>query len=188
MIDRKTALSILNKNLTNKNLLRHCLAVEAAMKGLAKYFKQDENKWALVGLVHDGDWEVTRSDFNNHTKKMVAWLKEVGESDEEIIRAVLSHNYINNKEIPPSNVMEWSLYCCDELTGLIVAVALIMPQKKLSAVTVESVIKKFPSKSFAAAVNREQIKLCEKKLDIKLDEFATIVLQSMKNISSELGL
>lgn len=194
MISRSVALDILNTNLKNKNLLKHCLAVEASMKSLARYFSEKkktsypEDLWGLLGLLHDGDWEATRNTPNLHTKKMVEWLKEKEESDAVLIHAILSHNHINNKEVPPESLMEWSLYTCDELTGFIIAVALIMPDKKLSSVTVPSVIKKFPSKSFAAAVNREQIKLCEEKLGILLEEFVGLVLKSMQSISTKLGL
>ncbi len=188
MISREKALAILNQNLKNKNLLRHCLAAEAVMKNLAKYFGQDETRWALVGLLHDGDWEATKDSHHLHTKKMNEWLKDAGETDEEILRAVLSHNYLNNGEIPPQSKMEWALYTCDELTGFIVAVTLVMPDKKLSSVTVQSIIKKFPVKSFAAAVNRDQIKLCEEKLGIKLNQFVDIALKSMTDIHNDLGL
>jgi predicted hydrolase (HD superfamily) len=188
MITRNQAIAILEKNIKNKNLFRHCLAVEAAMKGLANHFHEDMDKWGLVGLLHDGDWEATRTDHLNHTKEMHDWLKEAGETDEEVLRAILSHNYLNNHELAPKTKMEWALYTCDELTGLIVASALVMPDKKLSSVTVESVIKKFPSKSFAAAVNRDQIRLCQEKLALKLHDFVAIVLKSMQTISPEIGL
>lgn len=194
MIDRITALEILQKNLKNKNLFKHCLSVEAAMIALCEYFNKRGHAshsrplWGLIGLLHDGDWEATRDTPNLHTKKMVEWLKERGETDEVIVHAILSHNHINNKEVLPVSLMEWSLYTCDELTGFIIAVALIMPDKKLSSVTVPSVIKKFPSKSFAAAVNREQIELCEEKLGIPLEQFVGLVLKSMQSISTKLGL
>lgn len=188
MLTRNQAIKILNKNLKNKNLFKHCLAVEAAMKGLARQFKIEEERWALVGLLHDGDWEVTKDDHTNHAKKMVEWLKESGEADQEVLNAILCHNYQNNGSPQPTSMMEWSLFCCDELTGLIIATALVMPDKKLASVSVESVLKKFPSKNFAAGVNREQIKMCEEKLGIKLSEFVDIVLKSMQMINSELGL
>jgi len=188
MITREKALTILNEKLQNKNLVRHCLAVEAAMKALAKYFQADEEKWGIVGLLHDGDWEATKDNFALHAKLMIQWLKQAGENDQEIIKAILSHNFINNGEKPPQTPMEWALYTCDELTGLIVAVALVMPDKKLSSVTVESVLKKFSSKSFAAGANRLQIKMAEEKLGIKLPDFIGIVLRSMQAIASDLGL
>ena len=188
MITREKAFKILRTNLKNKNLIRHCLAVEASMKALARHFKGDEEKWGVIGLLHDGDWEATRDDPSQQNKKMVEWLKNAGETDVEVLQAILSHNYAHNGENPPVNNLEWSLYTCDELTGFIVAVALIMPDKKLSSVSVESVLKKFPTKAFAAAVHREQIQMCEEKLNIKLEEFVKIVLAAMQGISSEIGL
>ncbi len=188
MISREKALELLEKHVKNKNLIRHGLAAEAAMRGLAKHFKEDEEKWGLVGLLHDGDWEETTNDPSQHTKKMAEWLKEEGETDQEILSAILSHNYTHTGENPPKTKMEWSLYCADDLTGFIVAVALVMPDKKLSSVTVERVLKRFPQKAFAASVNRNQIKMCEEKLGISLDKFVEIILTSVQNISQELGL
>lgn len=191
MITRQKALDILNAHIPNKNLLKHCLAVEAAMGGLHKHFNEPAKtleKWKLAGLMHDADWEETRGDFNRHTQVTLQWLKEAGETDEDVFQTILAHNYNHNQHNPPKNNMEWSLYICDELTGLITACALVLPDKKLSSVTVESVLKKFPSKNFAAGVHRDQIKLCEEKLNIKLDEFVGIVLRSMQGISADLGL
>ncbi|OGK31523.1 hypothetical protein A3F29_04250 [Candidatus Roizmanbacteria bacterium RIFCSPHIGHO2_12_FULL_33_9] len=188
MINRDKALQILNTHIKNKNLLRHGFAAEAAMKELAKHFGQNEEKWGMVGLLHDGDWEETTNDPSQHTKKMVEWLKDAGETDQEILDAILSHNYAHTGENPPKNNLEWAIYTCDELTGFIVAVTLVMPDKKLSSVTVDNVLRKFPSKSFAANVNREQIKMCQQKLKIPLEDFVTIVLTSMQNISTDLGL
>src|SRR3989344_121786 len=180
MIDRTKGLNLLNLHIKNKNLIRHGLATEAAMKGLAAYFGENEDKWGQVGLLHDGDWEETTSDASQHTKKMITWLKAEGETDQEILDAILSHNYAHTGENPPKKKLEWSIYTCDELTGFIVAVTLVMPDKKLSSVTVDNVLRKFPSKSFAANVNREQIKMCQEKLRIPLEDFVKITLTSMQ--------
>lgn len=188
MIDRNKAINLLNLHIKNKNLIRHGLAAESAMRGLARNFNENEDKWGQVGLLHDGDWEETTNDPSQHTKKMVAWLKDEGETDQEILDAILSHNYAHTGENPPKNKLEWSIYTCDELTGFIVAVTLVTPDKKLASVSVDSVLRKFPSKSFAAAVNREQIKMCDEKLGIPLEKFIEIVLSSMQQISNELGL
>ncbi len=193
MITREKALAILDEHIKNKNLTKHCLAVEAAMRGLYQYLYKDHNqteedKWALVGLMHDADWEETRGDYDLHTRKTVEWLKQAGETDEEVFRAILAHNFNHNKELPPQSPMEWSLYICDELTGLIVAVALILPDKKLASVTIDNVLKRFPQKKFAAGVHREQIQLCEEKLSIPLPEFIFIILTAMQNRAHDLGL
>lgn len=188
MINREFALKILKANLKNQNLFRHCLAAEAAMKALARRFREDEEKWGLVGLLHDGDWEKTKDNPAMHTKQMVEWLKKAGEERKELLQAILSHNYVHTGDNPPETPLEWAIYTCDELTGLIVACALVMPDKKLSSVTVETVLKKFHVKSFAAAVNREQIKHCEEKLEIPLSQFIEIILEAMQGIAEDLGL
>ncbi len=188
MITREKALEILHTNMQNQNLRRHCYAVEAVMRALARKFGEDEEKWGLVGLLHDSDYEKTKENPEKHTLLAVEWLKETGEKDPEIISAILSHNFEHTGKNQPKNNLEWSLYCCDELTGFIVAVALVMPDKKLSSVSVESVLKKFPQKAFAAGVKREQIKMCEEKLGISLEEFVKISLTAMQGISEELGL
>ncbi|MDP1710809.1 MAG: phosphohydrolase [candidate division WWE3 bacterium] len=199
----------------SQNLRRHCYAVEAVMRVLAEYFKEDEGKWGIVGLLHDGDYEKTKETPEKHTLLMVEWLKETGEGDPEILSAILSHNYghpsviARSADLPaeasaqvgggpsnfahtgqnaPQNKLEWSLYCCDELTGLIVAVALVRPDRKLSSVTVDSILKKWDEKSFAAGVKREQVAECEAKLGIPLREFIQLALSAMQKISSELGL
>ncbi len=158
------------------------------MRALAKKLGGDEEKWGLVGLLHDGDYEKTKEKPEEHTLLMHQWLQDIGETDKEILEAILSHNYEHTSKNEPKNKLEWSLYCCDELTGFIVACALVMPDKKLSSVKVDSVLKKMKDKSFAAAVKREQIALCEEKLGIPLEEFVKIALEAMQGISGELGL
>lgn len=188
MIAREQALKLLHKNMQNVNLRRHCYTVEATMRALAKRFKEDEEKWGIVGLLHDGDYEKTKDTPEKHTLLMAEWLKEVGEADEEILSAILSHNYAHTGENPPKNKLEWSLYCCDELTGFIVAVALVRPDKKLASVTIDSILKKWNQKAFAAGVKREQIEVCKSRLGIPLKEFVEVTLIAMQDISKELGL
>ncbi len=188
MLSRDTYLNLVTTHIKNKNLVKHCFAVEAAMKGIARHMGEDEELWSRVGLIHDADWEEMRDDFANHTKKTVEFLKQAGETDERIADAVLSHNYTRNGFRAPANNMEWALYTCDELTGLIVAIALVRPEKKLASVTVDSILKKFPQKAFAAGVDRQQIGLCEEKLHIPLPQFVEIVLASMQQEHEALGL
>ena len=188
MLSREIYLGIVNDHIKNKNLVKHCIAVEAAMKGLARHFHEDEDLWGRVGLIHDADWEETQNTPDEHTKKTVEWLEAAGETDVRILDAVRSHNYTRTGFRAPEGNMEWSLYTCDELTGFIVACALIRPEKTLAAVTVQSVLKRFPEKRFAAGVHREQIALCEEKLGIPLPEFVGIVLTSMQQAHEEIGL
>ena len=196
MITRNQALDLLHKHMQNANLRRHCYSVEAVMKALARHFKEDEELWGIVGLLHDGDYEEVKDDVKMHTIKMAQWLKDAGETNEDLLSAILSHNYahLDRRSLgegghghAPKNNLEWSLYCCDELAGLIVAVALVKDKKLVNA-DVESVLHKFPQKKFAAGVNRNQIAMCKEKLNIELPEFITIALKSMQAISTDLGL
>lgn len=187
---RNQALELLHKNITNNNLRRHCYAVEAVMKSLADRLghKDEEDKWGVAGLLHDADWEVTQEEPNKHTHLVTDWIKEV-EPDEELQNAILSHGWGYVEGNPqPKTQMEWALYCCDELTGLIVATTLVKPDKKLSSVDVDSVMKKWKETSFAKGVNREQIAQCEGSLGIPVREFVEIALRAMQNIAPSLGL
>ncbi len=187
-LTREKALELLNEKIKNKNLVKHCLAVEATMKALAQKLGGDVERWFMAGLLHDGDWEITQTNPARHAIQVVEWMKELGEQDAQLLKTILVHNHHHNGESKPSTPMEWALYTCDELTGLIVATTLVMPSKKIVDVTVESVMKKFPAKSFAAGVNRDQIKMCETELHIPIQEFVGIALKSMQSIASELGL
>lgn len=186
---REQAIELLNKKLTNENLKRHCYAVEAVMRALAERFNEDPDKWGIAGLIHDVDYEEVKDTAKtDHTIVAGKWLEEL-EAHADIRDAVARHAWQYVKGAPePVTKMDWSLYCCDELTGFIVAVALVKPERKLSAVTVDSIKRKWTQKSFAAGVHREQIEMCENKLGIPLDEFLQIALTSMQQIASELGL
>lgn len=163
----------------NPNLIRHGLAAGACMKALAKRLGQDEKKWETVGILHDADYELTKDNPKQHGLLITG-------QPEDILEAIKFHNkdFIPAKE----SLMGWGIYCCDELTGIIVACALVRPDKKLESVEVSSVMKKLPIKTFAAGAVREQIYLCEEKLGIPLPEFVEICLTAMKGISKELGL
>jgi len=184
-MDRPEALDLVNSWTTNQNLIKHMLCVEACMRGLARYFKEDENLWGVTGLIHDADYE------SNPTEHPWILVKELEKNQENqaMIQAIKSHAWQWSEKSPePISQMDWSLYTCDELSGLIVAAALVRPDRKLASVTVESVLKKFPDKSFAKGVHREHITLCEEKLGIKLPDFVGICLSSIQTISDALGL
>lgn len=187
-ITEDQAFELLRSKVKNENLFRHGLAAKAVMRALARKLGGDEQKWGVVGLLHDGDYEETKDTPERHAVLMAQWLSEMGEDDEELLHAVRSHNFAHTGDNPPESQMAWAMYCCDELTGFIVAVALVRPDKKLSSVTVESVLKKFPQKDFASSVNRKQIELCEEKLNIPLPEFVGIALSAMQEIAAELEL
>lgn len=187
MITREQAWELLTSKMQNQNLRRHCLSVEAVMKALAKHFHGDENKWAIVGLLHDGDYEFTKDDPGNHAKLMSKWVRDLGETDPELLEGIESHGWFHQGKLPQTQ-MQWALFCCDELTGLIVACALVLPSKRLSDLSVQSVLKKFPQKSFAAGAKREDIIQCEKNLGIKLEDFVRISLSAMQSIAPQIGL
>lgn len=188
MITRDQAYNLLTDNVQNENLIRHCVAVEVTMRALANYFQENEESWGIAGLLHDADWEATRDTPEIHANKVVEWLEDMDLGDDDITGAILAHNHFHNGHQPPESMMEWALYCCDELTGLIVASTLVTPDKKLASLEIENVVSKYGSKSFAAAVDREQIGLCEDKLGITLEDFIGIVLEAMKSQSEALGL
>jgi uncharacterized protein len=189
---REEALKTLKSLIKSENLIKHHLACEAAMKSLYKRLTpvshqtpEDEEKWGLVGLLHDADYEKSK----NHPEKHTLILEEkIGDKLEPaVMYAIKSHNWQNN-QIEPRTYMDWSIYCSDELTGLIIAAALVHPDKKLSSLTTDFVMKRFSEPSFARGANREQIKLCEEKLNIPLNEFVEIILKAMQQIAPDLGL
>lgn len=185
---REEAVDLLYKNMESPNLRRHCLAVEAVMRALARRFKENEDSWGIAGLLHDADYEITKDNTKEHTKKIIEWLANYDTGD-DIKDAILAHGWGFVEGNPePKNKMEWSLYCCDELTGFIVAVALTRPSKQLADVTIESIKKKWKEKSFAAGVDRDQVAKCEDMLVIPLDEFMQTGLTAMQGIAKELGL
>lgn len=182
---REEALQILQSNLTNQNLIKHSLAVEAIMRGLAKFFNENEERWGLLGLLHDIDYEITKEQPEKHSLLGLEMLKKMG-FDEEFIKAVASHNEIHN--LPLETLMAKALFVSDPISGLIVAAALVLPSKKLKDLTTENILNRFKEKAFARGANREHILKCEEFLNLPLEKFITIALNSMKEISSSLGL
>lgn len=192
---REEAFKLLNEMMKNPNLIRHGLAVEAIMKSLCTYLKEkhpelpesefNEEEWGVVGLLHDADYELVAKDLDRHTVVTSEKLRELGVS-ERIIEGIRAHHF----GVKPTrdNIMEKAVYCADDTSGLITACALIMPDKKLASVKLESVVKKFKNPAFAAGAKREQIMACKKDLDIPIEEFLGIALKAMQGISSEIGL
>lgn len=178
---REQALEILKKNLKNKNLQKHCFAVEAAMKHFAKLFNQDEEKWALAGLLHDLDYEITKDDFSKHGFTSVEMLKDYN-LDEEVLNAICSHS----GHIDRVSLMDKVLFAVDSLTGLIIAATLMHPEKKISALDTKFVMRRFKDKRFAAGANREQIKSCE-DFDMNLEDFISNTIEAMAGIEDVLG-
>lgn len=184
-MNREQALILVKEKIANANLIKHCLAVEAVMRGLAEYFSEDQEKWGLAGLLHDIDYEQTKDDPLKHSLVGSEALKEWGLA-EDICQAVLTHNEAHG--LPPESLMAKALYVTDPLTGLIIATTLVLPTKKINEVTTENVLNRFKEKSFARGANREIIKQAENLLNMPLKEFFTIGLNSMQLITNDLGL
>jgi len=192
---RDKALELLHTHMQNPNLRKHCYAVEAVMRALYRRLEdgnqtqEEEEKWGIAGVLHDADYEETKDNAKTaHTKKVLEWL-EVADAHVDIKDAIASHAWNYVEEAPePKTKMQWALYTCDELTGLIIAVALIKPDKRLASVSVDSVLKKWNSPSFAAGVDRKQIEMCEGRLNIPLREFVQISIGAMQFIHEDLGL
>jgi len=182
---KEEALNLLKENVKNQNLIKHCLAVEASMRELAKYFKKDEEKWGICGLLHDIDYEKTKDDPNQHSKMGSEMLKNLG-FDQEVCDAVLTHNEAHG--IIPKTLMAKALYCVDPLTGLIVAATLVLPSRKINGLKTENVLNRFKERHFARGANREIIKKCQEYLGLPLEKFVEITLKAMQEISTELGL
>lgn len=187
---REDALRILDELKNSPNMVKHSLAVGFAMAILYDHFQKKgqntelaKNDWEIVGILHDADYEATGKSLDRHTEETTKKLQSRG-VDQLIIDAVRGHC----DKAPRQTLMAKSVYAVDELTGLIVAAALVQPDKKLASVRPDSVMRKFKDKSFAAAVSRDQIKTCESELKIPLEEFIAITLKSMQDRSQELGL
>jgi putative nucleotidyltransferase with HDIG domain len=181
---RTEAYSILTDYTKNPNLIKHALAVEAGMKAYARKYAEDEEKWGVVGLLHDFDYEIHPT-LDLHPQKGSEMLRQKGVS-EEIIRAILSH--ANHTGVPRQSLMEKTLFACDELCGFITAVALVRPSKKIAEVEVGSVKKKFKDKAFARQVSREDIFKGAEELNIPIEDHIATVLKGMQSIAEELGL
>ncbi len=184
-MNEEKALLMLNDKVKTPNLIKHCLACGAAMKELAKYFKEDEEKWGLVGLLHDIDYEDTKDKPEQHSLIGSEFLQRQG-VDKDIVEAVKTHNEIHG--FVPETKMAKALFCVDPLTGLIVATTLVLPSKQIKDVTTDNILNRFKEKGFAKGANREIIKQCESLLEISLKEFIDLVLRGMKSIADDLGL
>ena len=182
---KEEALSLLKEKIKNKNLINHSLAVGAAMKKLAEHFSQPADKWEICGLLHDIDYEETKDRPKDHSIVGSEMLKNLG-LEKEIWQAVLAHNEIHG--IEPETLMEKALFCVDPLTGLIVASTLVLPSKKLADLKLSSVIKKFKDKSFAKGANREIISKSKDYLGLELEEFISLTMEAMREISDQIGL
>lgn len=185
------ALKLIDKYITNPVTKYHLLESEAIMRALAKHFGENEEDWRIIGLLHDIDWDLTKQTPKEHLVKTPVLLKQAGASD-ELVEAIVSHGYGQLCCGAPQDKvrqtrLEHALAAAETLTGLIVAAALVQPDKKLSSVSPRSLMKKFKNKSFAAKCDRTIILECE-TIGLKLDDFLNLGLTALQKIADKIGL
>ncbi len=183
-MNRETAFTIVNEFVQNQNLVRHMLAVEAAMRFYAEKYEEDVETWGAVGLLHDFDWEIHPT-LEQHPQAGAPILRARG-VPEEIVRAILSH--ADHTGVPRESRMEKALYACDEITGLIIASALVRPSRSLHDLKVKSVKKKWKNRAFAAGANRDEIAHAVEEFDIELWAHVGNVIEAMRQAAPALGL
>jgi len=184
LLNRREALSLVEAKVRDERWVKHALAVEAIMRGLAERLGGDPELWGLAGLLHDLDFVETRGDPQRHGLVAAELLK--GRVPDEVVRAIAAHNY-ENTGVRPESAMERALIAADAVSGLLVACALVMPSRKLDEVTVRTVERKYRSKDFARGVDRQRIALCE-QLGLSLAEFFELSLRALRMVAGELGL
>jgi putative nucleotidyltransferase with HDIG domain len=181
---RQDAWVLLTSYTKNQSLIKHALAVEAAMRAYAQHFCENVDEWAITGLIHDFDYE-QHPTLDEHPAVGVLILQQLGWPD-AITYAVKSHG--QNLDAPRINLMDKTLFAVDELTGLVIACVMVRPDKNLDNLEVSSVRKKWKDKAFARGVNREDIELGAQELGIALDEHIRFVISALRPIAQQLGL
>ena len=185
MISREEALKLLKEHVKTDYLIKHCIATEAIMKALAERLGGDPEKWAVAGLLHDLDFEETKDEPEKHSLKTEEILRNM-DIEEDMIQAIKAHN-AEGIGIERKSTFDYALTCAESVTGLIVATALVYPDKKLAGVKAKSIIKRMKKKDFARKVSRERIKDCA-GAGLELQEFIEIALKAMQSVSDDLGL
>lgn len=181
MLSRDEALRLVKQHVPNKNLVKHMIAVEGVMRRLAQRFGEDEEVWGLAGLLHDLDYAETVDDFPRHGFRTVELLSDK-DVPPEALQAIKAHT----GHVPCESKMDRALYAIDPLTGLIVAAVLMHPRKKIDALDVDFVRRRFKEKRFAAGADRDQIRTCA-ELGMELEEFLQAGLDGMCDVADELG-
>ena len=184
-MEREECFKLLSQYIKNPNMIKHSLASEVVLSALAEKFSEDKNKWALAGLLHDIDVEITEANPKIHGQKAAEILRQSG-IDGEIIDAIVRHNE-EATELKRETSLHFALSSGETITGLITATTLVYPDKKLSSVKPKSIVKRMKEKAFATSVKRETIMECE-KIRLKIDEFAELALKAMQSISDKLEL
>ncbi len=181
---RDDAWQLLNQYTKSPSLIKHALAVEAAMRAYAVKYGQDPELWGITGLIHDFDYE-QHPTAEEHPLAGVAILEELA-WPEEIIEAVRGHG--THLDVPRTSLMSRALFAVDELTGLVIACALVRPSKSVMDLRVRSVTKKWRDKAFARGVNRGDIELGMSELGVDRNEHIALVIEALKSVAEELGL
>lgn len=183
-ISRDEAINLFKQYNQSESLYKHALSVEAVMRFMAIKFNEDANRWAIVGLLHDLDYEKFPEQHCTKTKEIL----EQHNFPEDIIRAIMSHGWQICTDVEPKNLMEKTLYAVDELTGLVTTSALVRPSKSVLDLTAKSVKKKWNDKRFAAGVDRSIIERGAQLLEIELNELIENCIEGMKVVAEEIGL
>ena len=183
-MDLNTAFEIVNEFVSSQQLVKHMLAVESAMRFYARRLEQDEETWAITGLLHDFDWEIHPT-AEEHPLQGAPILKGRG-VPEEIVQAILCHG--DHLNLPRETLLAKALYACDEITGLITAVALVRPSRSLFDLEASSVKKKWKDKAFAAGANREEMARGAEEFGVPLWEHCDNVIAAMRTIAPQLDL
>ncbi len=181
---RADAFALLKQYNTKESLIRHAIAVEAVMGHFARQFNRDVEKWKIIGLVHDIDYEM----FPDQHCRKAAQILEEQNWPQDYIRAVVSHGWGICSDVKPESRLEKTLYAVDELTGLVASAALVRPSKSVLDITAKSVKKKWKDKRFAAGVDRSIIETGSRMLDMDLTELITGVIEGMRPVAQDIGL
>jgi len=184
LLSRDQAWALVTEHVSSESLRRHLLGAEAAVRGYARMWGEDEDGWGFVALVHDIDYEKF-PDAENHPYKCVEWLQTLG-YPEWVTRAILSH--ADYSGVPRESRLEHTLYACDELSGFVTAAALIRPSKSVLDLEAKSVVKRMKDSGFARAVSRDDLRRGAEELGLPLDEHVANVIRFMRERAEELGL
>ena len=182
-MDRETARGLAAKYATKDTTVRHLISVEGVMGALARRFDEDEERWALAGLFHDLDQDQTHDSPERHGYQTVEWLRSEGFSDEGVMNAVLAHAHDEYQ----TDLMSKSIVPADGIAGLLVACALVRPDKA-NGMKVSSVKKKLKEKSFAPGVERDKIRGVEEAIGVPMDEFIDVSIEGLQDVAGDIGL
>lgn len=184
-MEREQALELVRKYTTKPITYRHLISVEGVMSALARHFGEDEDRWGYAGLFHDLDYDVTEAedDLGRHGFLTVEWLKAEGYEDEAVLNAILAHRFEEYR----TDLMAKAIVHADAVSGLLVAIALVRPEKS-NGMKVSSVKKKLKEKAFAPGVERDEIREVEEGIGLPLDEFLAISIGGLQSVAAEIDL